>query len=139
MNLVETMLAAEPGEVTLCTLGPLTNVALALRRRAEAVRVYRPLQRLELGVERGHVDVVRLGPAGSAAWIARIAWEHDRRPTHHPTRHTAERRQVRRSAWSGVRRSEGSRITTTAQHTLTDSRAGLIPVRLPTHTPSSAK
>ena len=33
--IIETMLAAEPGEVTLCTLGPLTNVALALRRAPE--------------------------------------------------------------------------------------------------------
>lgn len=30
--LVETLMAAEPGEITLCTLGPLTNVALALIR-----------------------------------------------------------------------------------------------------------
>lgn len=33
--IVETLLAAEPGEVTLCTLGPLTDVALALNRAPE--------------------------------------------------------------------------------------------------------
>ena len=33
--IVETLLMAEPGEVTLCTLGPLTNVALALQRAPE--------------------------------------------------------------------------------------------------------
>ena len=33
--LVETLLAADPGDVTLCTLGPLTNVALALQRAPE--------------------------------------------------------------------------------------------------------
>lgn len=33
--IVETLLAAEPGEVTLCTLGPLTDIALALNRAPE--------------------------------------------------------------------------------------------------------
>ncbi len=33
--IVETLLKAEPGEVTLCTLGPLTDVALALNRAPE--------------------------------------------------------------------------------------------------------
>ncbi len=33
--IVETLLASEPGEVTLCTLGPLTDVALALNRAPE--------------------------------------------------------------------------------------------------------
>ena len=33
--LVETLLASSPGEVTLCTLGPLTDVALALVRAPE--------------------------------------------------------------------------------------------------------
>ncbi len=33
--IVETLLEAEPGEVTLCTLGPLTDVALALNRAPE--------------------------------------------------------------------------------------------------------
>lgn len=30
--IVETLMAAEPGEITLCPLGPLTNIALALRK-----------------------------------------------------------------------------------------------------------
>ena len=33
--IIETVLAAEPGEVTLCTLGPLTDAALALQRAPE--------------------------------------------------------------------------------------------------------
>lgn len=33
--IVETLLAAAPGEVTLCTLGPLTDIALALNRAPE--------------------------------------------------------------------------------------------------------
>lgn len=33
--IVETLLEAEPGDVTLCTLGPLTDVALALNRAPE--------------------------------------------------------------------------------------------------------
>lgn len=33
--IIETLLKAEPGEVTLCTLGPLTDVALALNRAPE--------------------------------------------------------------------------------------------------------
>ena len=33
--IVETLLAHDPGEVTLCTLGPLTDVALALNRAPE--------------------------------------------------------------------------------------------------------
>ncbi|MEO4044028.1 nucleoside hydrolase [Hoeflea sp. CAU 1731] len=33
--LIETLLAHPPGEVTLCTLGPLTNIAMALQRAPE--------------------------------------------------------------------------------------------------------
>ena len=33
--IVDTLLASQPGEVTLCTLGPLTDVALALNRAPE--------------------------------------------------------------------------------------------------------
>jgi len=36
--LVETLLAAEPGSITLCTLGPLTNVAMALVKEPAIVR-----------------------------------------------------------------------------------------------------
>ena len=36
--IVETLLAAEPGSITLCTLGPLTDVALALAKAPEVVR-----------------------------------------------------------------------------------------------------
>ena len=39
--IVETLLSEEPGSVTLCTLGPLTNIALALIRAPEiASRVH---------------------------------------------------------------------------------------------------
>ena len=33
--IVETLLASDPGEITLCTLGPLTDVAMALNRAPE--------------------------------------------------------------------------------------------------------
>ncbi|MCP4385481.1 MAG: nucleoside hydrolase [Hyphomicrobiales bacterium] len=36
--LIDTLAAAEPGSITLCTLGPLTNVATALARAPDIVR-----------------------------------------------------------------------------------------------------
>ena len=41
--IVETILREEPGSVTLCTLGPLTNVALALRKAPEIASRVREL------------------------------------------------------------------------------------------------
>ena len=41
--IVETLLAAEPGSITLCTLGPLTDVALALAKAPEIVRGIREI------------------------------------------------------------------------------------------------
>ena len=41
--IVDTLLAAEPGSVTLCTLGPLTNIAMALAKAPAVVRGIREI------------------------------------------------------------------------------------------------
>lgn len=41
--LIETLLASEPGEITLCTLGPLTDIAMALVRAPEIGRRIREI------------------------------------------------------------------------------------------------
>jgi purine nucleosidase len=41
--IVETVMAAEPGTITLCPLGPLTNVALALRREPKIAKRLREI------------------------------------------------------------------------------------------------
>ena len=59
--LIDTLMAREPGTVTLCPLGPLTNIALAL---AKAPQIATRIRRIVLmgGVSYTHLRVDRLPP-----------------------------------------------------------------------------
>jgi purine nucleosidase len=57
--LVDTLLAAEPGSITLCTLGPLTNVAMAMVKAPAIVRGIREI----VMMAGGYFEVGNITPA----------------------------------------------------------------------------
>jgi purine nucleosidase len=62
---------AYPGELTLVTLGPLTNLALALRRAPEIARLYRRLVLMGGAITQGEAEFnIRSDPAAASAVFA---------------------------------------------------------------------